>query len=896
MGFFERGILRLLLSLYPRDFRTDVRDQWMEFVQQQRREEKYRRRGWGRIRFWKDVIKDALVSVTQVRREARLESVRGRRDERRSGSLETLIQDLRFALRTLRRRPFYTGVAIVTLGLGIGAAAAMFSVVDGVLLADVQYRDPDRLMSIWQRIEGRSGYTEAGEIRLQYRQYRALREQTTVFEGVAVYAADWGESTLGGGSRPELVSVGATTASLLPVVGITPILGRWFLPDEEGEGAGDQAMVTVMSHDTWTRRFAADRDVLGQSVIINDFTYTVVGVLPPGFRMQWLSASITGADDPGPRDFWVPVGSAEWGESPGSTMWEAIGRLTEGVTVEEASAETSAILSESWPSRRPSALILPRREEETRGLGSPIFLLFGATGLLLLIACGNVAALSLGEMHGRMQEVATRTAIGAGRSRIVRQLMTESVLLGIVGSAVGALVAVVGTGVLVDLAPPIPRIDEVHANPAVLAFAALLGTLAGVLFGLAPALMAAREETGVTLRSGIRAGSRHRAAFGRAVLVGEISLTVMLLVAGGLLARSISQLLTVPLGFDPRNLATIEVTLPDSRYGWDLRPAAWNFMDEVIREMESIPGAAAVSAANMLPFPDSPSEWASYLSPEDTTYLMPELFNVAPGYLDFMGIPILEGRGLLPSDDADGPPVAVVNQRLARALWGDRSPVGEEMLYPMGSVTVVGVAADARQSVLQHDPPLTFYVPYGQHSRSRATFAVRARGRPQDLLPAMREALWRVDDELAITASGTLEAAIVDSASEERFRTLLMTVFAALATLLAAVGIMGVTARNVSQRTRELGIRKAMGAADDALLGEVIRSAALTGLLGVGLGLAGAYALRPLLAAFLFGVGSFDLPTYAGVGVFLLLVSVLASYLPGRRLLEVDPAMVMRVE
>jgi predicted permease len=896
MGFFERGILRLLLSLYPRDFRTDVREQWMEFVRQQREEKRYSRKVWGRLRFWMDVIRDALVSVTRVRREARLEPARGRPDRRRARGLETLSQDLRFALRTLRRRSLYAGVAIVTLGLGIGAATAMFSVVEGVLLADVQYRDPDRLMSIWQRLEGRSGYTEAGEIRLQYRQYRALREQTTAFEGVAVYAADWGESTLSGGSRPELVNVGATTASLLPVLGIAPSLGRWFLPDEEGEGAGDRAMVTVMSHDTWTRRFAAERDVLGESVIINGFTYTVVGVLPPGFRMQWLSASLTGADDPGPRDFWVPVGSAEWGESPGSTMWEAIGRLAEGVTLEEASTETGAILEESWPSQRPSALILPRREEENRGLGSPIFLLFGATGLLLLIACGNVAALSLGEMHGRMQEVATRTAIGAGRSRIFRQLMTESVLLGIGGSALGALVAVVGTGVLVELAPPIPRIDQVHANPSVLAFAALLGTLAGVVFGLAPALMASREGVGITLRSGSRAGSRRRAAFGRAVLVGEITLTVMLLVAGGLLARSISQLLTVPLGFDPRDLATVEVGLPDSRYGWDLRPAAWNFVDEVVREMEAIPGAEAVSAANILPFPDSPSEWAAYLSPEDTSYLMPELYSVAPGYLGFMGIPILEGRGLLSSDDAEAPPVTVVNQRLARALWGDRSPVGQAMIYPMGSVTVVGVAADVRQSVLQNDPPLTFYVPFGQHSRNRATFAVRARGRPQDLLPAMREALWRVDDELAITASGTLEAAIEGSASEERFRTLLMTVFAALATLLAAVGIMGVTTRSVSQRTRELGIRKAMGAEDGVLLGEVIRSAALTGLLGVGLGLAGAYALRPLLAAFLFGVGSFDLPTYAGVGAFLVLVSVLASYLPGRRLLEVDPAMVMRVE
>ena len=458
------------------------------------------------------------------------------------------------------------------------------------------------------------------------------------------------------------------------------------------------------------------------------------------------------------------------------------------------------------------------------------------------------------------------------------------------------VVATLGTGALVSMAPPIPRIDEVQANLTVLAFAALLGTLSGVVFGLAPALLAAEEGTGTALRVGVPVGSRRQAAFGRVVLVGEISLTVVLRVAGGLLARSFAQLLTVDLGFDARNVATVEVGLPDARYGWDLRPAAWNFVDEVIREMESIPGAAAVSAANVLPFPDSPSEWASYLSPEDSTYLMPELFNVAPGYLDFMDIPILEGRGFLSSDDADAPAVAVVNRKLARALWGDRSPVGQEMLYPLGLVTVVGVAADVRQSTLQDDPPLTFYVPFGQHSRAKVTFAVRTQGPPRDVLPAMREALWRVDGELAVTASGTLEADIADSASEERFRTLLMTIFATLATLLAAVGIMGVTARNVSQRTRELGIRKAMGAPENALLGGVIRSAAFTGVLGVGLGLVGAYALRPLLAAFLFGVGPFDLPTYVGVGAFFLFVSMVASYLPGRRLLEVDPAMVLRAE
>lgn len=896
MGPAGRFVLGLLVRLYPREFRAQYRDQWMAFVQEQRREPRYRMPLLGPVRFWIEVLRDILESLARLREESRFRrrANRGTHPLRGIFAADSLVQDLRFALRTLRRRPLYAGVAILTLGLGIGAATAMFSVVDGVLLTRVQYRDPDRLLTIWQRLEGRRGYTEAGETRLTYHQYKAVRDQGTALRDVAVYAADWGESSLGGGVRPELVNVGPATASLLAVLGITPALGRWFLPEEEGDGAGDRTRVTVMSHDLWVRRFASDPGVLGSSVVINDISYTVVGVLPPGFRLQWLSASITGADDPGPRDFWVPVGSPRWGEAPGSTMWEAVGRLAEGVTLEQARSETSRILTEAWPGRAAAALIVSRTAEEVRGLDSPILLLFGATGLLLLIACGNVGALALGEAVGRRQEVATRAAIGAGSLRILRQLLTESVVLGVLGSVLGALLAVVGTRALVALAPPIPRLDQVHVAPVVLAFAAVVGTLSGLLFGLAPAVVSARAAPGTTLREGGRSGSRRRVAVGRWVMVGQIGLTVILLVASGLLARSLAALRNVDLGFDARNLASVEVALPGARYGWELEGAAWRFMHQVMREMESIPGVEAVSAANMLPFPDSPPEWASRRNRQDSVYLMPELYNVAPGYLDFMDIPIVEGRGFLSSDDGDAQPVAIVNRSLARALWGDRSPVGQEMFYPLGSVTVVGVAGDTRQAALQEAPPLTFYVPFSQHPRARATFGARTRGRPTDVLPAMREALWRVDPSLAVIASGTLEGAITASASEERYRTLLMTLFALLAAVLAAVGIGGVTARQVAQQTRELGIRKALGAEDGLLLRRVTGGTALSGLLGVALGLAGTFWLGPLLEAFLFGVGSFDGLTYGGIGAVFLLVTVVSGYLPARRLLQVDPVTVMR--
>lgn len=891
---FDRIALGLLLRLFPTPFREEHRQEWMAFASQQRQEPCYRMPIVGWLRFWMDVIRDLAVSLPQVRRDHRPRPLPGPRHFSRNSTMDSLVQDLRFALRTLSRRPLFSVVAIVTLGLGIGAATAMFSVVDGVLLAGRQYKDPDRLISVWQGIEGRAGYTAAGETRLDFAQYEALRETSTSFESVAVYAADWGATTLSGGSRPELVTVGAATASLLPVLGITPALGRWFLPEEEGKGAGDKALITVLSHDTWTGRFAGDPGVLGHTVILNGRGYTVVGVLPAGFRMQWLSASLIRADDPGPRDFWVPVGAPEWVPARGSTMWESVGRLRPGVTLERARSETSAILAGAWEWGRSYAVLVPRVKDEARGISSPLLLLFGATGLLLLIACGNVAALSLGEMRGRAHEVATRAAIGAGRWRILRQLLTESLVLGLAGSVLGALLAAAGTEALVSVAPPTPRMELVRVDLAVLAFAACLGTLSGVLFGVAPALLAARAAVGTTLRSGGRTGSQRKAGLGRWVLAGEIGLTVVLLVGSGLLVRSLSHLLDTGPGFQPEGVARIAVDLPANRYGRD--EELNTLMREVLVEMQSVPGATDVSAANALPFPGGPSGWGVRLHPEDSTYLMPVGYHVAPGHLAFLGIPVLDGRGILDSDDADAPRVAVVSESLAKALWGDRSPVGQEMFYPMGTVTVVGVAGDVRQTALQDTPPLTFYVPFAQHARWKLNFAVRTEAPGSVVLPAMRAALWRVDNGLAITGSGYLTDAISESAAAERYRAFLMTVFAVLATALAAVGIMGVTARHVAHRTREMGIRKALGAEDRSLVGSIVRDATATGIMGVGAGLLGALWMRPVLAAFLVGVKGFDPPTYAGAAALFLGVTVLAGYLPARRLLRMDPVRVLKEE
>jgi len=436
--------------------------------------------------------------------------------------------------------------------------------------------------------------------------------------------------------------------------------------------------------------------------------------------------------------------------------------------------------------------------------------------------------------------------------------------------------------------------DLVRVDLGVLLFGGLLGTASGLIFGTAPAFITSRGVVEPVLRSGDRRSSRGQVGLGRWVLAGEIGLTVILLVSSGLFLKSLSRLFEVDLGFDPQNLASVEGRTPGDRTF--SREAGVSFMREVLLQMESIPGVTAVSATNALPFPGKTAGWASRLHREDSTYLMPQGFAVAGGYLDFLHIPILEGRGLLDADDGDAPPVMVVSESLARALWGDRSPVGQEMIYPVGAVTVVGVAGDVRQSALQTEPPLTFYVPFAQLPRSSLSFAVRTQGPPAEALPAMREALWSVNPDLAITGGGVLETVIGDSAREERYRTFLMGVFAALAAILAVVGIMGVTARHVSHRTRELGIRKALGAEDGSLLGAVVWAAAFTGATGIALGLAGAFWLSPWLASFLYGVEPFDLVTYGGVAVLFLLASAAAAYVPARRLLRVDPVMVLKAE
>jgi putative ABC transport system permease protein len=836
------------------------------------------------------------------RRSAGHASAGSRRPGRRGArsALESALRDVLFGLRLLRRRPLYTSVAVLTLGLGIGAATAMFSVVDGVLLKPLPFDDPGRLVAIWQTVpelRGTPGDDGArwDRYRLTYPQYRELLEQSTVYEGLAGYRAGTPDvANLTGIGDPVELRAGAATASLLPVLGVRPALGRWFQPEEEASIAGDDgAAVAVISHELWQGRFGGSPEVLGKVVTIDDRSFTIVGILPAGFRIQWLSAAVAGEGDPGERDIWFPIGAPGWSGSQHGYSWETIGRLASGGSVDRARAETHLIMS-AHPHTFGEARVLPRSAEERRGLTPPLVLLFAATAFLLLIACGNIATLSLGEMSSRQHEIATRSALGAGAGRIVRLFLTESFVLAALGSAVGAALAFGGTRVLVSLAPPIPRLYEVGVDLRVLGFAVLLGTCAAFLFGTVPSIVAARGAVGPPQpRSAGTSPGRRR--FANIVLATEIALTAMLLVAGGLLARSLSRLLAVDPGFEARGLATVEVKLPRTRYPTRESQAA--FFRAALDRLEAVPGIGSVSAVSRLPFPGYTSGWSIRIERRDEQYA-PLGYQVAPGYLRTLGVPLLAGRPLAETDGPEAPLAVVINETMARRYWPDESPIGARFSWggSAGPVTVVGIAGDMKRQVLQANTEPAFFIPFVQHPDETICFVARTRLSPRDVIPLMHEAVRTVDGDLVVKNATTVAALVAQSTENERYRALLMGVFGILAALLAAVGVFGVAARSVALRTREMGIRMALGARAAGLIGTTMRGILVIGLAGTAVGLVGALWTSNLLARFLFEVEPSDPTTYGLVAASIVLVCSLASYVPARRITRVNPVDVLRAD
>jgi putative ABC transport system permease protein len=815
--------------------------------------------------------------------------------------MTTLVQDVRYGLRVLWQRPGFTAVAVLTLALGIGANTAVFSLVSAVLVRPLNYREAERLVMVWED-ETAAGFPRETPAVGNYADWRA---QNKVFEDVAAIDQRTYDLT-GGGGEPEKVLGFAVTSNFFPLLGAEARLGRTLLPEEDRPGAH---RVAVLGHGLWQRRFGGEGSAVGREVMLNGEPYTVVGVMPPDFQFEFTDVA-----------FWVPAAfTPEQLANRGNHYLEVVARLKPGVTVAQAEEDVKAItrrIAESYPddSANLSAAVVPLREHLAGDVRRPLLLLLAAVALVLLIACANVAGVLLSRAAARRREMAVRAALGASRLRIVRQLMTESLLLSAAGGALGTLLALWTFAFLQQLVPAGMRaMTEPRLDPAVLCFTLFVSLAASVAFGLAPALQASKTDLNDALkqaggRGGAGSGRRLRGAF----VVAEVALALVLLVGAGLVVRTLHNLRGQYAGLKPESVLTLRTQLAENRYREPARRAA--FYDGVLERVGGLPGVVAAGYTTAVPL--TRKGGANGLSVEGRENGPDAVWNanhrqVSPDYFRALGLAVREGRGFDGRDDEGAPPAAVVNETMARSFWPGESALGKRFKVgapdsPQPWLTVVGVVEDVRQMASDEPVKAEMYVPYRQAARywqssSYYSFAprdlvVRTSVEPTSVAPAVREAVREVDAYQPVSSVRTLEEVLGRDTAQRRVGVILLAAFAGLALLLAALGIYGVLAFFVVQHTQEIGVRMALGASPAAVLRMVVGRGMRLALAGVGCGLLAAYALTRLIESQLFGVSAGDPVTYAGIALLLAAVALLACLVPARRATKVDPMVALRYE
>jgi predicted permease len=796
----------------------------------------------------------------------------------------------------LTRSPGFTAVAVLTLALGIGANTAMFSVINGVLLRPLPYPQPERIVEISRTYRGK-----LDEANFDARQFDFWKTHSDPFQYLA---ADTEVGfNLAGVSRAERLRALRVSRDYFHVLGVRPALGRDFLADEDRVGGPN---VAILSSGLWERDFGADPQVIGRTVLLDGESFTVVGVMPSGF------GSIPSAD------LWTTIGQVASTIGSG-TNYEVIGRLKPGLTRAKADSYLAtlakAFLHEfagDVPERIAKDIrfeVFPYRYVVTSDLRAPLLVLFGAIGFVLLIACVNVANLQLARAAARNREVAVRTTIGAGRLRIFLQLLTENVLLALVGAALGLLVAQWGLSPLVALTPSdFPRGVEISLDRWALGFTSLVAVLAGVLFGLVPAFQAARSDLTESLKEGGRwtsAGPSHR-RLRAALAVGEMALSLVLLVGSGLLIRTFTNLLSTDPGFDPRHTLSLPIWTTGLRY--KSGGALANFYESVVRRIQAIPGveSAAVVAAG-LPLERGGNVPMKIEGRKDSEMFSADYREITPEYFRALGVPLQRGRAFTAADSQGANNVAVINVAFARRYLPNRSPIGEHLDLAMVGDTqreIVGVVGDVKSHLNEPAEPTTF-IPMAQASYGidqlfqgwfPISILVRTAPEPLSLSRAVEDAVRASDPNLPVGQVRSMEEVLAVSLAFQRFLMTLMSVFAGLALVLAAVGIYGVISYSVSQRTHEIGIRMAVGATRSNVLRLIVRQGLYLVLVGTGIGLAAAFALTRLLGSVLFGVKPTDPLTFLGVSVLLIVTALLAGYIPARRAAKVDPMVALRYE
>ena len=803
--------------------------------------------------------------------------------------METLLKDIRYGIRSLLKRPGFTTVAVITLALGIGANSAIFSVVNAVLLRPLSYPESERIV-IFDGINPAQGITLSN---MSVPDFVDWQSQNQVFEQMAGFVT--GGSVLTNGDETERVRGTAATADFFPLMRTNAVKGRALQAEDSQKGRDN---VVVLSYGLWQRRFGGDQNVVGNKVIVAGESTTIVGVMPAGF------------DYPAQTELWVPFPLEPATERRDNRYLSVITRLKPSVTLVAAQAQMDTInqrLAQSYVETNSgwTVNLTILRERLVGGLRSSLLLLLGAVAFVLLIACANVANLLLARATVRQKELAVRSALGASRFRIVRQLLTESILLSAVGGGIGLLLSVWLTKLLIALSPPnSPRFDEIKPDARVFAFTLGLTVVTGLLFGLAPAVLASRVDLNERLKEGGRSGASG-AGHNRIrslMMVSEIALSFMLLVGAGLLIKSFMQLRDVSPGFNPSNVLSVRVSLPGAKYPKG-EPRV-QILRQTLEHLKSLPGVESASAVLSLPLGGDTFNVGRSLIREGRPATPEESSNAAylvatPDYFRTLQIPVVSGRPFSDQDTEQTPQVVIVNESMARRLWPGESPIGKRITiwrdekFPR---EIVGVVGDTKPS-LDTDAGPQMYVPYAQDANwTGMSLVIRTTGEPASLVGAVRNEIHTLDKSIPVFNVKTMNDVLAISVGPRRTPMLLLSAFAAVALLLAMIGIYGVTAYHVTQRTQEIGIRMALGAQMGDVVKLVLKGGMTLALIGIGVGLAGAFALTRLISSLLFGVKPTDVATFVVVSLCLLVTALIACYLPARRATKVDPLVALRYE
>jgi predicted permease len=854
----------------------------------------------------------AGASPEEAMRRARLEfgGLEGVKEECRDARgvsfMETSLQDVRYSLRLLRKNPGFTAIAILTLALGFGASTAVFSVVNAVLIKPLSYPHSEQIVFTWGIAPPglNLGYDEIPWGRVQFLEFS---RQTKAFQHFAAFQSSSFNLTDAG--DPALLEGVRATSGFFPALGVSPALGRTYTAEEDQPG---RAPVVVLSHAIWQERFGGAPEILGRVMELNGAAHTVIGVMPAGFdfpRANELPGSI---DSPRAAQLWVPLAL-----NPGPIIrgepseLAVIGRMKPGVTVKQAQAELDVLtkhMEDMFPRAKGwfNSRATPLTRQVAGDTRRPLLLLLGAVGIVLLVACSNVASLLLARSLAREKEFSLRSALGAARLRLIRQLLTESFLLSAAGALAGVLVAELGVRFVKIFGPSnIPRLSEVDLDWRVFAFTFLVTLFVGILFGLAPAFSAARRNLSESLKEG-----GHRTTAGHAgqkirqsLLICEVALALVLVTAAGLLTRTFLRLLTAGGGFNAENVLTFELSLPNTKYPDQDRIVA--LYHELLLRIQNLPGVESAGISEVVPLAGAGESTGmripDFHSADEKERPYANYTIVTPGYFSAIGTSILQGRDFSESDTADSMPVAIINQAMAKKFWPGQNPLGKAAGVPIRKfdMTIIGVIPDLKHLSLREEPAPEVYVPYTQNpwpSMLVMQAVVRTKADPDSVFAAVREAVHSVDSDLPLAKVTTLASIVDTSLAQPRFSMLLLGSFGAIALLLAFIGIYGVISYSVAQRTQEIGIRLALGAQRRNVFALILSQGARLAGLGIAIGLLLAFGVARLMSSFLFGVQPADPLTFTAVCALLLAVAFFACYIPARRATRVDPLTALRYE